>query len=247
MRLLFVYPTNSPEIEALIEVLRARDCIVYIARDQNEADVFLVDYDFDIVVICDYGSTAPYRFVTAIRRKQNAAPLVILASPAADPASEIAMLDAGADDYVRRPVDPEAFTARLRAICRRQNGVTQKILKFGGFELDLKNEVLTYEGCNVRLTVTEFRMLSRICRKPGQVVTTEMLMNHMYDGRDDPTIDILKVMACKIRRKMSAATPDGGRWIETVWGRGYVLRKEPRKPADPLEMSALAQLMEKHV
>jgi two-component system cell cycle response regulator CtrA len=85
-------------------------------------------------------------------------------------------------------------------------------------------------GKTVHLTGKEYQMLELLSLRKGTTLTKEMFLNHLYGGMDEPELKIIDVFICKLRKKVSEAT-DGANYIETVWGRGYVLR-DP----DPSEM-----------
>ena len=79
----------------------------------------------------------------------------------------------------------------------------------------------------MHLTGKEYQMLELLSLRKGTTLTKEMFLNHLYGGMDEPELKIIDVFICKLRKKLAAAT-DGEHYIETVWGRGYVLR-------DPVE------------
>jgi two-component system cell cycle response regulator CtrA len=78
-------------------------------------------------------------------------------------------------------------------------------------------------GSRVHLTGKEYQMLELLSLRKGTTLTKEMFLNHLYGGMDEPELKIIDVFICKLRKKLAAAT-NGEHHIETVWGRGYVLR-----------------------
>jgi two-component system cell cycle response regulator CtrA len=82
----------------------------------------------------------------------------------------------------------------------------------------------------VHLTGKEYQMLELLSLRKGTTLTKEMFLNHLYGGMDEPELKIIDVFICKLRKKLASAT-SGAHYIETVWGRGYVLR-------DPQDMGA---------
>ena len=78
----------------------------------------------------------------------------------------------------------------------------------------------------MHLTGKEYQMLELLSLRKGTTLTKEMFLNHLYGGMDEPELKIIDVFICKLRKKLAAAT-EGDNYIETVWGRGYVLR-DPR-------------------
>jgi two-component system cell cycle response regulator CtrA len=79
-------------------------------------------------------------------------------------------------------------------------------------------------GQRVHLTGKEYQMLELLSLRKGTTLTKEMFLNHLYGGMDEPELKIIDVFICKLRKKLSVAT-EGKNYIETVWGRGYVLRE----------------------
>jgi two-component system cell cycle response regulator CtrA len=84
----------------------------------------------------------------------------------------------------------------------------------------------------VHLTGKEYQMLELLSLRKGTTLTKEMFLNHLYNGMDEPELKIIDVFICKLRKKL-AAPADGKNYIETIWGRGYVLR-------DPYEAEVAA-------
>lgn len=78
-------------------------------------------------------------------------------------------------------------------------------------------------GSTVRLSGKEYQMLDLLSLRKGTTLTKEMFLNHLYGGMDEPELKIIDVIICKLRKKLGEAT-EGENYIETVWGRGYVLR-----------------------
>jgi two-component system cell cycle response regulator CtrA len=86
----------------------------------------------------------------------------------------------------------------------------------------------------VHLTGKEYQMLELLSLRKGTTLTKEMFLNHLYGGMDEPELKIIDVFICKLRKKLAVAA-GGKNYIETVWGRGYVLRENGDAPADMRE------------
>ena len=84
-------------------------------------------------------------------------------------------------------------------------------------------------GRPLHLTGKEYGILELLSLRKGTTLTKEMFLNHLYGGMDEPELKIIDVFVCKLRKKLAQAT-GGENYIETVWGRGYVLR-DPAEPA----------------
>jgi two-component system cell cycle response regulator CtrA len=94
--------------------------------------------------------------------------------------------------------------------------------------VNLDTRTVEVDGQPVHLTGKEYAILELLALRKGTTLTKEMFLNHLYGGIDEPELKIIDVFVCKLRKKLSAATGDES-YIETVWGRGYVLR-EPNAP-----------------
>ena len=89
--------------------------------------------------------------------------------------------------------------------------------------MNLDAKTVDVDGKAVHLTGKEYQMLELLSLRKGTTLTKEMFLNHLYGGMDEPELKIIDVFICKLRKKLSEAT-GGQNYIETVWGRGYVLR-----------------------
>ena len=129
----------------------------------------------------------------------------------------------GADDYLTKPFHREELVARIHAIIRRSKGHAQSVINTGKVSVNLDAKTVDVDGATVHLTGKEYQMLELLSLRKGTTLTKEMFLNHLYGGMDEPELKIIDVFICKLRKKLSAAT-GGDNYIETVWGRGYVLR-----------------------
>ena len=111
-------------------------------------------------------------------------------------------------------------------VIRRSKGFSQPKLHVGPLQLDLDSKEVFVSGKQVHLTGKEYAILELMVLRKGMVLTKEAFLNHLYGGIDEPEVKIIDVFVCKLRKKLSIATA-GENYIETVWGRGYVLRDPP--------------------
>jgi two-component system cell cycle response regulator CtrA len=144
----------------------------------------------------------------------------------------------GADDYLTKPFHREELVARIHAIIRRSKGHAQSIIKTGRIAVNLDAKTVDVSGNTVHLTGKEYQMLELLSLRKGTTLTKEMFLNHLYGGMDEPELKIIDVFICKLRKKLAEAT-SGENYIETVWGRGYVLRDpEPVMNTEKLAVGA---------
>jgi two-component system cell cycle response regulator CtrA len=127
--------------------------------------------------------------------------------------------------------DKETNVASLRTMIgdfdNMIEGHAQSVIGTGELKVNLDTKTVEVNGQRVHLTSKEYQMLELLSLRKGTTLTKEMFLNHLYGGMDEPELKIIDVFICKLRKKLQAATR-GQHYIETVWGRGYVLRD----PAD---------------
>ena len=99
--------------------------------------------------------------------------------------------------------------------------------------MNLDAKTVEVNSQRVHLTGKEYQMLELLSLRKGTTLTKEMFLNHLYGGMDEPELKIIDVFICKLRKKLASAT-NGDHHIETVWGRGYVLRD----PADEISAAS---------
>ncbi len=136
----------------------------------------------------------------------------------------------GADDYITKPYESRELVSRVRAIVRRSKGHSESVIEFGSdpykivLNLDARN--VQVNGVPLHLTSKEYSIFELLAVRKGTVLTKETFLSNLYDGVDEPELKIIDVFVCKLRKKLADAA--GGRnYIETVWGRGYMLRENP--------------------
>ena len=194
-------------------------------------------YDYDIMVLdLMLPDIDGYEVVRRLREARVETPILIL-SGLAEPDNKIKGLGIGADDYLTKPFDKRELIARVQAIVRRSKGHADSVIKTGKLEVNLDARTVEVEAKPVHLTGKEYGILELLSLRKGTTLTKEMFLNHLYGGMDEPELKIIDVFVCKLRKKLSQAS-EGENYIETVWGRGYVLRdptsdtaEEPAKRA----------------
>ncbi|GLY94552.1 response regulator transcription factor [Actinoplanes sp. NBRC 103695] len=128
-------------------------------------------------------------------------------------------LDEGADDYLVKPFALAELLARVRALLRRDTSGSSAVLSVGPLRLDSSRHVATLDDKPLSPTPKEFGVLEYLMTRPGHVVSSEELLEHVWDANADPFTQTVRVTVGTLRRKL------GEGWIETVVGRGYRLRE----------------------
>lgn len=231
MRILLVEddPTTSRSIELM---LTHANLNVY-ATDLGEEGIDLAKlYDYDLILLdLNLPDMDGLEVLRQLRLARIDTPILILTG-ADDTENKIKGFGFGADDYMTKPFHREELVARIHAIIRRSKGHSQSIIKTGSIAVNLDAKTVDVDGRTVHLTGKEYQILELLSLRKGTTLTKEMFLNHLYGGMDEPELKIIDVFICKLRKKLTAAT-DGENFIETVWGRGYVLR-DP----EPMELDA---------
>jgi len=193
---------------------------------------FVKIYDYDIILL-DLGlpDMSGYDVLRKLRLSKNKTPILIL-SGMDGIEDKVKGLGFGADDYMTKPFHKDELIARINAVVRRSKGHAESVIKTGELTVNLDTKTVEVDGKRVPLTGKEYQMLELLSLRKGTTLTKEMFLNHLYGGIDEPEVKIIDVFTCKLRKKLAAAT-GGKHYIETVWGRGYVLR-------DPSDESAVA-------
>jgi len=142
----------------------------------------------------------------------------------------------GADDYLTKPFEKRELIARIQAIIRRSKGHAHSVIQTGRLTIDLETRTVEVDAKPLHLTGKEYGVLELLSLRKGTTLTKEMFLNHLYGGMDEPELKIIDVFICKLRKKLSQATGDEN-YIETVWGRGYVLR-DPAAAEQQIAVSA---------
>lgn len=222
MRVLLVEddPTTSKSIELM---LTHANLNVYTTELGEEGIDLAKLYDYDLILL-DLGlpDMTGHDVLRQLRLARIETPILIL-SGADDTESKLKGFGSGADDYLTKPFHREELVARIHAIIRRSKGHSHSVIKTGEINVDLDAKTVDVDSKTVHLTGKEYQMLELLSLRKGTTLTKEMFLNHLYGGMDEPELKIIDVFICKLRKKLSAAT-GGEHYIETVWGRGYVLR-----------------------
>ena len=195
-------------------------------------------YDYDIIILdLMLPDMDGYEVLRRLREARVETPILIL-SGLNEPDNKIKGLGFGADDYLTKPFDKRELVARVQAIVRRSKGHADSVIHTGKLDVNLDARTVSVEGKPVHLTGKEYGILELLSLRKGTTLTKEMFLNHLYGGMDEPELKIIDVFVCKLRKKLQNAT-NGNHYIETVWGRGYVLR-DPRPSSKTAEVEEAA-------
>jgi two-component system cell cycle response regulator CtrA len=226
MRVLLIEDDSS--IAHSIESMLKGECFNVYTTDLGEEGVDLGRlYDYDIILLdLNLPDMSGFEVLRSLRLCKVKTPILIL-SGIASIEHKVKGLGYGADDYMTKPFHKTELIARVHAIVRRSQGHAQSIFQTGDLIVNVDAKTVHIKQIRVNLTGKEYRMLELLSLRRGTTITKEMFLSQLYGGMDEPEIKIIDVFMCKIRKKLAIAS--GGKdYIETVWGRGYMLR-EPQE------------------
>jgi two-component system cell cycle response regulator CtrA len=193
-------------------------------------------YDYDIILLdLNLPDMSGYDVLRKLRLAKIETPILIL-SGLNGIDDKVKGLGFGADDYVTKPFHKQELVARINAIVRRSKGHSESVIRTGDLTVNLDTKTVEVRDQRVHLTGKEYAMLELLSLRKGTTLTKEMFLNHLYGGMDEPELKIIDVFICKLRKKLATAS-DGQNYIETVWGRGYVLR-DPDEIVEPARAAA---------
>jgi len=236
MRILLV--EDDPTTARSIELILTNASYNVYRTDMGEEGIDLAKlYDYDLILLdLDLPDMNGMEVLRQIRMSRVDTPILILTG-SDDTESKLRGFGFGADDYMTKPFNRDELVARIQAIIRRSKGHSQSVICTGEMVVNLDARSVEVGGRPVNLTGKEYQILELLSLRKGTTLTKEMFLNHLYGGMDEPELKIIDVFVCKLRKKLAAAM-NGESHIETVWGRGYVLR-DPVIPVPNAERLAL--------
>ncbi|MGH3477021.1 MAG: response regulator transcription factor [Nocardioidaceae bacterium] len=208
---------DDPLISAFLEKgFRSNGFSTFIADDGEQALRLGLTEEFDLVLL-DIGlpEREGFHVLQELRARGKAMPVVVLTGRSER--DVVACLEAGADDYMRKPFRLEELLARVRARLRTRGSQEALVLRAGNVRLDLRTRRATVGDRVVQLTARELALLETLLRHADQVLSREQLLSHVWGFYFDSTSNLVNVYVNSLRKKLG---PDA---IETVRGIGYRL------------------------
>jgi len=221
MRVLLI--EDDPSTSKSIELMLSAEGFNIYSTDLGEEGIDLGKlYDYDIILLdLNLPDMHGYDVLKKLRMSKVTTPILIL-SGMVELENKFKGLGFGADDYLTKLFYKEELVARIQAIIRRSKGHAESIIRTGHLAVNLDKKTVEIDGQRVHLTGKEYAMLELLSLRKTTTLTKEMFLNHLYGGMDEPELKIIDVFICKLRKKLASIS--GENYIETVWGRGYVLR-----------------------
>ena len=216
MRILLV--EDDPQLgDGLTIGLRQAGFAVDWVKDGNSADRALQSETFDLAVLyLGLPRLSGMEVLSRARSRRQTLPVLILTARDAT-GDKVSGLDAGADDYLVKPVDLDELAARIRALTRRSAGRAAPLLTRGNLALDPAAHSVTLAGAPVELSSREFSLLQMLLENAGRVLSRSQLEQSVYGWRDEPDSNALEVHIHHLRRTL------GSDLIRTLRGVGYTI------------------------
>ncbi|WP_022727365.1 response regulator transcription factor CtrA [Fodinicurvata sediminis] len=236
MRVLLVEDDNN--LARSIEMMLRSDGYVCDVTELGEDGLEIGKlYDYDIIILdLMLPDMDGYEVLRRLRSSKVSTPILIL-SGLNSLDDKIKGLGFGADDYITKPFHKTELIARIQAIVRRSKGHSESVIRTGRLSVNLDSRTVEVDGQPLHLTGKEYGILELLSLRKGTTLTKEMFLNHLYGGIDEPELKIIDVFVCKLRKKLTNAT-NGENYIETVWGRGYVLRDPAEETTDTRQLAS---------
>ena len=195
---------------------------VDVAADGQEG-LFLAESNTYDVVLLDLmlPQMDGMQLLTRIRQAGQVTPVLVLTARD-EKESVVALLNAGADDYLTKPFDLGELLARTKALIRRGKGQPSPVLTIGDLQLNTVNRTVQRSDRTILITAMEYRVLEYLAHRPGAVVSKTELLEHLYDYNWEKFSNVIEVYISGLRRKLD----DGSdrQLIHTVRGQGYILQ-----------------------
>ena len=209
---------DEARIAAFVEKgLRANGLTPTVVGDGPSGLGHAMSGEFDLVVL-DVGLPGMDGFTVLRRLRQARSEIPVIVLTARDSVTDtVAALEGGADDYMPKPFKFEELLARIRLRLRTDRAPEVTVLQHGPVGLDLRTRRVSVEGRTVDLSAREFALAEMFLRNPGQVLSREQLLSHVWGYDFDPSSNVVDVYVGYLRKKL------GSELIQTVRGMGYRL------------------------
>lgn len=221
---------------AIIRLTRAKlqaDGFAVITAERGEEALDLIERERPDLVILDLMMPDMDGFETLRRaRASSQVPVIMLTARASD-ADKLKGFESGADDYITKPFNPDELSARVQALLRRTAGLAQRgrtVLRYPNLEIDLERRIVTAHGQEVRLSRTEWELLSQLASNVGKVMLHGELLSRIWGPEFRDEVHYLRTWVSRIRAKIDI--DDAGAIIETFPGIGYRMATPPEETTE---------------
>ncbi len=218
---------DDPKLQQLLSrYLSEQGYVTAVAGDGIEMDNWLQQHHPDLVIM-DLMLPGEDGLSLAQRLRHSKNVPIIMLSARGEEVDRIIGLEMGADDYLPKPFNPRELLARIRAVLRRntttvqsENMLSEQVLPFGEFKLDIERKLLFRSNEEVTLTTGEITLLIVLAQHPDRVLSRDQLMDMTTGHSQEPFDRSIDVRITRLRHKIES-TPSSPQFIRTVWGQGY--------------------------
>ena len=221
---------DEPAIVRLVRATLERDGLTVVTAGRGEDAVTLVSEERPDLVVLDVMMPGIDGFETLRRiRAQSQVPVILVTARVAD-ADKLRGFQNGADDYLTKPFNPDELSARVAAVLRRSGAVARlassAVLTYPNVEIDLERRKVTVNGGEVRLSRTEWELLSLLAANPGRVMLHGELLGRIWGPEFRHEVHYLRTWVSRLRSKLEP-TDDAPPLITTFPGIGYRMESPP--------------------
>ncbi len=223
MRALLILNADR-HIERFAPLMSRNGFHVHVADGSDEAMKLAKLYRHDIIVIADeLGDESGIDLLERLRTANVSTPAITL-TRSVELSVKLAAFRAGTDDILSSPFSNDELVARVTAVIRRSRGHGMSRIQIGRLVVDVDAKVAEVDGERLQITNREYAVLELLALRKGTTIAKDEFLSEIYDGRDEPEPKIIDVFICKLRKKLATHCGSNPN-IETIWGRGYVLRE----------------------
>ncbi len=211
-------------LESIREGLTHSGYVVDTALDGEEGSFMAFTNDYDLIILdINLPKKDGFEILREIREKDREVNIIMLTA-LSDVDDRVRGFDLGADDYVLKPFHFEELKARIRSLLRRQTTIKNAVIETNGISFDTTKRTFTIDGEILRLTAKEAGILEFLFFNLGRYVTTEELMEHVWNDEVDLFSNVVRVHMSALRKKLKARL--GKNIIRNEIGKGYIIDEE---------------------
>ena len=211
-------------LESIREGLTHSGYVVDTALDGEEGSFMAFTNDYDLIILdINLPQKDGFEILKEIRERDREVNIIMLTA-LSDVDDRVKGFDLGANDYVLKPFHFEELKARIRSLLRRQTTIKNAVIETSGISFDTTKRTFTIDGENLRLTAKEAGILEYLFFNLGRYVTTEELMEHVWNDEVDLFSNVVRVHMSALRKKLKARL--GKNIIRNEIGKGYIIDEE---------------------
>ncbi|MDU5100073.1 MAG: response regulator transcription factor [Peptoniphilus grossensis] len=211
-------------LESIREGLTHSGYVVDTALDGEEGSFMAFTNDYDLIILdINLPKKDGFEILREIREKDREVNIIMLTA-LSDVDDRVRGFDLGANDYVLKPFHFEELKARIRSLLRRQTTIKNAVIETNGISFDTTKRTFTIDGEILRLTAKEAGILEFLFFNLGRYVTTEELMEHVWNDEVDLFSNVVRVHMSALRKKLKARL--GKNIIRNEIGKGYIIDEE---------------------